>query len=210
MKHPHRKRVSRYDANILMRSIIDATDADTYATVHIFRTVVDSVTAAYLRGRTIRITLPSILGVINDITEYSVNNQNKPALAWRNWMSRSKSQLRELQTRTRPLPRRLPLTFRPDTYKVTAEIELLATGIGQEVAVLGDRGRFQIFSAPDEAREFGVGLLSALNKLEMDLGVIEMDPIPFDYADKATMDWEETVRWSINEGDAEQNGDQTS
>jgi hypothetical protein len=202
MKNRHRKRVSRYDIGILLRSIIAAIDADTYATTRNFRTVVDSVVTSYLRGRNVRITLTAILETINEITEYSLKNEDKPALWWRRWISRSASQLRDRQASTGPrlrrLPvRRLPLGLRPDTYTITTDVELLVTGIGQEVAVLGDRGRFQIFTTPDEAREFGVGLLSALNKLEMDLGVIEMDPVPFDYADTATTDWEETVRWSI-------------
>ncbi len=50
---------------------------------------------------------------------------------------------------------------------------------------------------PADARNFAVGLLTAIAQLERENEVQDSDPIPQDYSDIAIGDWDEVVRYGL-------------
>ena len=57
--------------------------------------------------------------------------------------------------------------------------------------------RFELFDDPADARNFAVGLLTAIAQLERENEVQDSDPIPQDYSDIAIGDWDEVVRYGL-------------
>ena len=209
MKHQTRKTISRYDRNQLLQAIQHTVTAQPYATPAHFRASTESVVGAYLRGRGVRFTAGIMLAVITEISEHAEASADNAAIWWRGWVQRTAGN--DLERRTRPgsVRRYLPKKLKVENYQVNADVDLVSTGLGQQVAILGDRNSFQVFEDPAEARTFAVGLLEALNQLERENEVMDSDPIAPDYGDIAVADWDEAVRYGlVNWG--EPDGESTS
>ena len=193
----NKTRISKYDRKILLHAIKHTVAAEAYPTPVHFRAGVESVVGACLRGRGTRFTVGAMLEAINEISNSAEASVDNAAIWWRAWVERAAANDLERRARPRSVRRYLPKKLKIETYQVTADVELVSTGLGQQVAVLGDRNKFQVFDDPADARNFAVGLLTAIAQLERENEVQDSDPIPQDYSDIAIGDWDEAVRYGL-------------
>ena len=200
-KDKTRIEATKYDIDSLLNAMMRTVDVNQYATPEIFKAVVEGVIRGYLRGKGSKIASGSVMKIVKSITEYSSKRNDRPTKWWKNWMDRTHS-LKKTRGIGPERPggriwRSLPKWLRPTTYQVNSDVSLMVTGDGQQVILLRDMNLMGVFDTPQEVRKLTLELMDAVNRLEEEHSVVDIDPIPDTYAETAVTEWEERVRWGI-------------
>ena len=199
-------RPTRYDLNALLNAVKDTVDANPYATPVMFRAGAEGVIRGYLRGKGSKVNTEAIGKLIRFITGYAIKREDESSKWWSTWRAKNSEVRESKRSENGSLGgrfwRALPAFLRPTTYEVSSDVRLIATGDGQQVMLLGERGLMAMLDTPHDARQLALGLMDAVTRLEDDHSVVQADPIPDTAAELAIIEWEDRIRWGIT-GDCE-------
>ena len=186
--------LTRTDLIELLRAIKGLLDDMEYVTVPVFKSVTSSMISAFARGRGIA---PSITDDIAErVRAFAYRSKSSEAVWFSNWMKKAdKVRSEKKRTKGKEDEGLLDLIFPRLALPMEDFGYCLVSEKGSEIALVTLGGFFYVVGDVDHLEKLGLTVLEAAAEIRRSktITTTQNTPIPDDYSETATDDWQDQI-----------------